>query len=137
MGRVIAFDYGSKRIGIAVTDPLRMFAQPLDTIPEKTVFDWIKQYSNLERIDTFVVGNPLQLNGKPSESAEMVYTFVRNLESQYPLIPVVMIDERMTSKMAKFALVEAGVKKQKRKNKSLLDTMSATLILQTYLDLYP
>lgn len=132
-GRIMAFDYGLKRIGIAVSDPLQIIATGLTTVGTATVFDFIKQYVAQELVVCFVVGDPRNLDNTPAQIADSVEAFVGQLEQRYPHIPLHRIDERFTSKMAAQTLVMSGLKKKQRQNKALLDEVSATLILQTYM----
>lgn len=130
----MAFDYGTKRIGIAVTDPLQIIATALTTVHPEQIWIFLKDYIKDEHVQTFVVGKPLQMDGSDSESAQHVIGFVRKLKKEYPHIQVVEVDERFTSKMASSAIAQSGMKKNKRQNKGLIDTVSATLILQTYME---
>ena len=130
----MAFDYGTKRIGIAVTDPLQIIATALTTVHPEQIWTFLKDYFKDEQVQTFVVGKPLQMDGTDSESAQHVIGFVRKLKKEYPHIQVVEVDERFTSKMASSAIAQSGMKKNKRQNKGLIDTVSATLILQTYME---
>lgn len=132
--RLMAFDYGTKRIGIAVTDPLQIIATALDTVHPEKIWDFLKNYLQTEQVEVFVVGKPLQTDGTDSESAMHVVGFVRRLQKEYPTIPVVHVDERFTSKIASQTIAQSGMKKSKRRDKGLVDTISATLILQTYMD---
>lgn len=132
--RIMAFDYGTKRIGIAVTDPLQIIATALTTVHPEQIWTYLKDYLVNEQVETFVVGKPLQMDGSDSESAQHVVGFVRKLKKEYPHIQVVEIDERFTSKMASSAIAQSGMRKNKKQNKGLIDTVSATLILQTYMD---
>ena len=132
--RLMAFDYGTKRIGIAVTDPLQIIATALTTVHPEEVWNFIKTYLIAEEVSTFIVGKPLQMDGTDSESASHVVGFVRKLKREYPAIPVFEVDERFTSKMASSAIAQSGMKKSKKQNKGLIDTVSATLILQTYME---
>ncbi|WP_160070383.1 Holliday junction resolvase RuvX [Sphingobacterium bovisgrunnientis] len=132
--RLMAFDYGTKRIGIAVTDPLQIIATALTTVHPDDIFKYLKDYLQQEQIETFVVGRPLQMDGTDSESAQHVVGFVRKLKKEFPAINVVKVDERFTSKMASSAIAQSGMKKNKKQNKGLVDTISATIILQTYMD---
>ena len=134
MARIIAIDYGSKRVGLAVTDPLQMIAGPLDTIHSKDVIAYLKAYMEREEVVLFVLGKPLQMDGSDSESARLVENFLSLLRKNFPAVPVERVDERFTSKMAQRTLIDAGKKKKDRQDKSLLDKISATLILQSYLD---
>jgi len=132
--RLMAFDYGTKRIGIAVTDPLQIIATALTTVHPEEIWTFLKTYLLTEQVATFVVGKPLQMDGTDSESASHVVGFVRKLKKEFPAIAVVEVDERFTSKMASSAIAQSGMKKNKRQNKGLVDTVSATIILQTYMD---
>lgn len=132
--RIMAFDYGTKRIGVAVTDPLQIIATALTTVHPEDIWKYLKDYLLQEPVETFVVGKPLQMDGTDSESAQHVVGFVRKLKKEFPTIDVVEVDERFTSKMASSAIAQSGLKKNKKQNKGLIDTISATLILQTYMD---
>ena len=134
MGRILAIDYGQKRVGLAVTDPLKIIASSLITVHSKDVLEFIKEYCEKEEVETFVVGLPVQMNGKPSESVKFIDPFIKKLSKEFPDIPIKRIDERFTSKMAQRTLIDAGVKKKKRQDKALLDSISATIILQSYLE---
>ena len=131
--RVLAFDYGTKRIGIAVTDPLQIIATGLDTIHPKDIIEYLKKYLSTEQVELFVVGEPRQMNGNPSQSAPHIKGFITTLNKNFPEIPVEQIDERFTSKMASAVVAQSGFKKTDRQNKERLDTISATIILQTHL----
>lgn len=130
----MAFDFGTKRIGIAVTDPLQIIATGLKTIHPKDIVEFLKTYLLTEQIETFVVGEPKQMDGSPSQSAQHVKGFITTLKKNFPAIPVETIDERFTSKMASATIAQSGLKKADRQKKELLDTISATIILQSYLD---
>ena len=132
--RILAFDYGTKRIGIAVTDPLQIIATGLDTIHPKDIMEYLKKYLAKEQVELFVVGEPKQMNGSPSQSAPHIKGFITTLNKNFPEIPVERIDERFTSKMASAVVAQSGFKKTDRQNKERLDTISATIILQTYLE---
>ncbi len=132
--RLMAFDYGTKRIGIAVTDPLQIIATALTTVHPEKIWDFLSEYLATEQVETFVVGKPLQMDGSASESAQHVTGFVRKLRKTFPGIQVVEVDERFTSKMAAGVIAQSGKKKNKRQEKGLLDTVSATIILQTFMD---
>lgn len=134
MARIIGIDYGRKRIGIAVTDPLQMFASPLTTIAPAEFDDFMKDYLKNERVESFVIGYPRQMNNQPSESVKYIDPFIRKLKKSYPEIPVHCADERFTSRMAFRSMIEGGVKKEERKDKSMVDRISASIILQSYLD---
>ncbi len=132
--RIIAFDYGTKRIGIAVTDPYQIIATGLDTIHPKDIIEYLKKYLQTEQAELFVVGEPLQMNGTPSQSTPHIKGFITLLKKHFPEIPIERIDERFTSKMASAVVAQSGFKKSDRQNKERLDTISATIILQTYLE---
>jgi len=134
MPRIMAFDYGTKRIGIAVTDPLQIIATGLETIHPKDIVEYLKKYLVKEVVEKFVVGEPKQMDGSPSQSAPMIKGFVTILKKHFPLIPVEMIDERFTSKMASAVIAQSGMKKTDRQDKSKIDTISAIIILQSYLE---
>lgn len=132
--RLMAFDYGTKRIGIAVTDSLQIIATALDTIHPKDIWTFLENYLKTEQVETFIVGKPLRLDGTDSQSAQHVLGFMRKLRKTYPQIPIVEIDERFTSKMASAVIAQSGLRKSKRQDKGLVDTISATIILQSYMD---
>jgi putative Holliday junction resolvase len=132
--RILAFDYGTKRIGVAVTDPLQIIATGLDTIHPKDVVDFLKRYIQNEPVELFVVGEPLQMDGTPSQSTPHIKGFITILKKHFPQIPVERIDERFTSKMASATVAQSGLKRSNRQDKARLDTISATIILQTYLE---
>jgi putative Holliday junction resolvase len=130
----MAFDYGTKRIGVAVTDPLQIIATGLTTIHPKDVFEFLKNYLLTEAVECFVVGDPKQMDGSPSQSAQHVKGFITTLKKNFPSIPVERADERFTSKMASETVSQSGLKKSDRQDKARLDTISATIILQSYLE---
>ncbi|RKO73543.1 Holliday junction resolvase RuvX [Sphingobacterium puteale] len=132
--RLMAFDYGTKRIGVAVTDPMQIIATALTTVHPQDIWTFLTDYLQTEQIETFIVGRPRQMDGSDSESASHVVGFMRKLKKIYPTIPVVEIDERFTSKMASAAIAQSGKKKKDRQQKGLIDTVSATIILQSYMD---
>ena len=134
MGRVLAIDYGLRRTGIAVTDPLRIIATPLETVPTKDLLMFLKNYVTREAVDEFVVGMPKTLKNQDSEIAPMVRKFVHILKETFPSKPVAEVDERFTSSMAQRAMIEGGMKKKDRQVKGNVDKISATLILQSFLD---
>lgn len=134
MGRILAIDYGRKRCGIAVTDPLGIFAQGLETVPTHAVIDFLKKYDNHEGIDIIVVGMPKTMNNEASDSTRFLNPFLKNLEKQFVDHKIVQIDERFTSKIAFDSMLSAGLKKKDRQNKGIVDTVSATIILQSYLE---
>ena len=130
----MAFDYGNKRIGIAVTDPFQIIATGLDTIHPTKIIDYIKNYLLTEQVETFVVGEPKQMDNTPSQSAQHVKGFITLLKKNFPEIPIATVDERFTSKMASATVAQSGFKKSNRQNKERLDTISATIILQSYME---
>lgn len=132
--RIMAFDYGTKRIGIAVTDPLQIIANALTTVHPNEVWDFLAAYVDQERVGKFVVGMPLQMDGTPSQSNSHIVGFVRKLKKTYPQIRVETIDERFTSKMATASIRASGAKQKQRRDKALVDAVSATLILQSYME---
>ncbi|MEN8765323.1 MAG: Holliday junction resolvase RuvX [Wenyingzhuangia sp.] len=134
MSKILAFDFGTVRTGLAETDDLKMMAFGLDTIPTKEVFVYLNQYLKHNSVDTFVVGEPKQMNGLESESEVYIREFIKKLESTYHHIPIKRFDERFTSKMAFDTMIASGIGKKKRQNKGLVDKISATIILQGYLD---
>jgi putative Holliday junction resolvase len=133
MPRILAIDYGQKRTGIAVTDEMQIIASGLTTIPSATTIDFLKDYFSREKVEKVLIGEPKQMNGEPSQSAEIIEAFVRKLNSFFPNMPVVRVDERFTSKMAFQTMIDSGLNKNQRKNKALLDEISATIMLQDYL----
>lgn len=135
MGRVLAIDYGQKRVGLAVTDELRMIAGALATVHSKDVITFLKDYTSREKVDCFVVGYPLTLQNQLSESARFTEPFVKLLQKTFPAIPVERVDERFTSKMASAAILQSGAKKKDRQDKGLVDKVSAVIILQSYLEM--
>ena len=134
MGRILSIDYGAKRVGIAVTDPLKMIANGLTTVETKDIFSFLKEYLGKEPVECFVVGEPKRLNGEATDSSKMVIDFVEKLKKEFPQVPVNMIDERFTSKMAFQAMIDGGLKKKDRQDKAMVDKVSATIILQSYLE---
>ena len=135
MGRVLAIDYGRKRVGIAVTDELQMIANGLTTIHPEKLIDFLKEYISQENVDCIVVGEPRDMKYRLSEAEEYIRPFLKKLTKEFPGMKVERVDERFTSKMASGAMLEAGLKKKDRQNKALVDTISATLILQSYLEM--
>ncbi len=134
MDRIIGIDYGRKRVGVAVSDPLRIFASALDTVPSAKIIDYLKKYAETEPVERFVVGYPMNLNNTPSEAAADVDVFLKQLKKHFPEVPVTLEDERFTSVLAHRAMIDGGVKKMDRRDKAAVDKVSAALILQTYLD---
>ncbi len=134
MARILAIDYGRKRTGLAVTDDLQIIASGLTTVPSAETIAFLSGYLSREKVECFVVGLPRQMNNSPSESVVMIESFIRALEKNFPHVPVVRTDERFTSKIAFQTMVSAGLKKKDRQNKGLVDQVSATIILQSYLE---
>tara|TARA_B110000908_G_scaffold163992_1_gene211305 strand:+ start:1352 stop:1762 length:411 start_codon:yes stop_codon:yes gene_type:complete len=134
MGKALGIDYGTKRTGIAITDAMQIIASGLTTIPTHLLDDFISNLVQKETIACFVVGDPKNLDGSNTDSTGHVNGFVKRLQKSHPTIPVHQIDERFTSKIAKQSILASGIKKKGRKNKALVDEVSATIILQDYLD---
>ena len=133
MGRILGIDYGRKRTGVAVTDPLKIVAGNLATVPTHTLMQFIKDYIGREPVERIVIGQPTQLNGEPSESMKYITPFVNRLRKELPDMPVVMYDERFTSTIAHQAMIEGGMKKSDRRDKARVDAIAATIILNDYL----
>lgn len=133
MGRILAIDYGKKRSGIAVTDELQIIAGGLTTVASHELIPWLKDYLAREKVETFVVGEPRRMNNEPSEALQYIIPFVNRLKKEFPAIGIEMADERFTSKMAFQAMIDGGLKKKDRMRKELVDTVSATIILQTWM----
>ena len=134
LDRIMAIDYGIKRTGIAVTDPMKIIASGLQTVATHQIFDFLKDYFQKESVSEIVVGYPRKLNNQPSESVKYINPFVKKLERTYPGKKIVLMDERFTSKIAFQSMIEAGLKKKQRQKKELIDQISAALILQGYLE---
>ncbi len=134
MGRILSIDYGKKRTGIAVTDPLKLIANGLVTVNTFKLFDYLKNYIKHEEVELIVIGRPLQLNGRPSENFQRVEQFVKQWVKQVPQIPITYYDERFTSVIAQQTILDSGIKKNtRRKEKGLVDEISATIILQDFM----
>tara|TARA_B100001059_G_scaffold228596_1_gene259919 strand:+ start:403 stop:813 length:411 start_codon:yes stop_codon:yes gene_type:complete len=133
MGRILAIDYGSKRTGIAVTDEMQIIASGLTTVSTKNLIEFLISYTLSETVDLIVIGLPKQMNNELSESEPLILKFIKILKNRFPDMPVERVDERFTSKIAFQSMIASGLNKNKRKNKSLVDEISATLILQSYL----
>ena len=134
MGRILAIDYGKVRTGIAVTDELQLIASGLTTILTKELLSFLNSYLEVEKVDVFVVGLPKQMNNELSESEALILPFLEKFKKKFPNILIERIDERFTSKMAFQTMIDSGLKKKQRQNKALIDEISATIILQTYLN---
>lgn len=133
MARILAIDYGMKCTGIAVTDELQIIASGLTTVDTRELIKFLKDYTQKESVELFVIGEPKQMDNTASESEALIVPFIAKIEKWFPNIPVVRVDERFTSKMAFQTMIDSGLKKNQRKNKALVDEISATLILQSYL----
>ena len=134
MARILAIDYGRKRVGLAVTDPLQIIANRLTTVPTHTIWDFLKSYFEKETVEKVVVGYPKKLNNQPSEAVTYINPFLKKFKVKYPEVDLEIVDERFTSKMAFQAMIDGGIKKEKRKNKQMVDAISAVIILQNYLE---
>ena len=133
--RILSIDYGKKRTGIAVTDPLQLIAGGLATVSTSELFEFLARYVAQEQVERIVVGNPMQSNGSPSENMARVEQFVARWRKQYPSIPIEYYDERYTSVLAHRTIIESGIrKKERRDNKGLVDTISATILLQDWME---
>jgi putative Holliday junction resolvase len=130
----MAIDYGRKRTGLAVSDTMQIIANGLTTVPSGSAIDYLKEYASREKVDVFVVGQPKQMNNEPSENMRYVEIFVNGLRKMIPDIPVEYYDERFTSVMAHRAMIDGGLKRKRRQDKALADEISATIILQGYLE---
>jgi len=134
LARLMALDYGKVRTGIAVTDEMQLIASGLTTIKTSKLFDFLKTYMNDENVECVVIGEPKQMDGTASESESLIQIFLKKFSKQFPTIPVVRQDERFTSKLAFQTMIDSGIGKKKRQNKALVDQVSATIILQSYLE---
>ncbi len=133
MGRILAIDYGGKRTGVAVTDELQIIASGLTTVDTKELLQFLKNYTRTEKVELILIGEPKQMDYSASETEDLIRPFIVKLKKQFPEIPIQRVDERFTSKIAFQTMIDSGLKKQQRKNKALIDEISATLILQSYL----
>jgi len=134
VGRILGIDFGTKRIGIAVTDPLQIFAFPLKSVKNNEFESFIEEYVKTEPVEEFVVGYPVTLNNQPSETVKYIDPFIKRLKKLFPGVRVNKVDERFTSGMAIRTIIEGGVKKKGRQDKSMVDKISASIILQSFLD---
>jgi putative holliday junction resolvase len=134
MARILAIDYGRKRVGLAVTDPSQIIANRLTTVPTHTIWDFLTDYFCKEKVEVVVVGYPKQMNNEASEAVRYINPFLKKFQIQYPEMKLEIYDERFTSKMAFQTMIDGGLKKQKRQDKALIDGISATIILQSYLE---
>lgn len=133
MGRILAIDYGQKRVGLAVTDEMQIIATALTTVHVKDIWTYLADYLKKENVECIVVGEPKDLMNRPSDSSRFIEPFVKKLAKTYPNMLIKRFDERFTSKMAHDTMLEGGLSKSKRRNKALVDTISATIILQSYM----
>ncbi len=133
MARILAIDYGKKRTGLAVSDPLQLIAGGLETVPTQELFDYLQKYVAKEAVERIVIGEPLQPNGQPSENLARVQQFVNRWRNAMPQIPIEFYDERFTSVLAHQAMLQGGLKKKARQDKALVDEISATIILEDYM----
>lgn len=134
MGRILAIDYGQKRVGLAVTDPLQIIANGLDTVPANNLINYLKEYFAKETVDKVVIGLPKQMNGAESDSMKYIRPFVIQFQKTFPGMDIVYVDERFTSVLAHKAMLDGGLKKKDRQDKALVDKISATIILHSYLE---
>ncbi len=134
MSRILAIDYGKKRVGIAVTDPTQIIANRLTTVAANTIFEFLTDYFQKEKVEKVIVGYPVTLNNQPSEAVNYINPFLKKFQVKFPEIQLELVDERFTSKMAFRTMIDSGLKKEKRKDKALVDGISATIILQDYLE---
>ena len=133
MGRILAIDYGTKRTGIAITDELQLIASGLTTVPTKELLDFLKKYIKSETVDLILIGEPTQKDGTASSVEIHIKEFIKSFSETFPKIEIKRVDERYTSKMAFQTMIDSGLKKKQRRNKALIDEISATIILQEYL----
>ena len=133
MARILSIEYGQKRTGLAVTDPLQIIAGGLATVSTSGLFDWLKDYLSKESVERIIIGEPRQTNGQPSENLQRVQQFVNRWRKAFPEVPIEYYDERFTSVLAHQAMIDGGLKKKARRDKALVDEISATIILEDYL----
>lgn len=134
MGRILSIDYGKKRTGLAVTDPLKIIATGLRTVDTPKLMGFLKEYISKEPVEQIIIGMPSNLDDSPTHATPLVKSFIQQLNKTFPTIPVAEVDERYTSKMASRAMVEMGMKKKQRQNKAMVDEIAATILLQEYLN---
>jgi len=133
MSRILSIDYGRKRTGLAVTDPLKIIATGLTTVESKQLISFLKNYFSKEEVELIIIGEPKNLDDSDTHATQLVRNTIKELQKNFPLIPVKTVDERFTSKMASRAMIEMGLKKKQRRNKALVDEIAATIMLQEYL----
>ncbi len=134
MGRILGIDYGKKRVGLAVTDTLQIIANQLAVVPTHKIWDFLEDYFMKEQVDEVVLGYPRQMNNQPSDAVIYIEMFIRKFKKVYPAMRLELIDERYTSKLAFQAMIDGGLKKKARQNKGKIDEISATIILQSYME---
>ncbi|MFV0365180.1 MAG: Holliday junction resolvase RuvX [Mangrovibacterium sp.] len=134
MGRILAIDYGKKKVGLAVTDPLQIIANKLTTVASNEITKFLADYFAKEDVERVIIGYPTQMNNEPSESVRYINPFLVNFQRKFPDMPIEQVDERFTSKMAFQTMIDAGLKKKARQNKETIDAVSATIMLQSYLE---
>ena len=134
VNRLVGIDYGRARVGVAASDPLGIFASPLETVPTAKIIEYLQNYASVETVEKFVVGYPLNLNGAPAEAASDVDAFIKKLQKAFPDVTIALEDERFTSVLAHRAMIDGGMKKSDRRDKNSVDKISAAIILQSYLD---
>lgn len=137
MARILAIDYGKKRTGIAVTDPLKIIASGLTTVNTQQLFEFLKAYTAREEVETIIIGLPYHLDGNPTDATASVLHCIRRLKNSFPAIPIIPVDEQFSSKMASRAMVEMGMKKKDRQKKEFIDEIAATLLLQEFMQANP
>ncbi len=135
MGKIVAIDYGLKRTGLAATDDLKIIATALETVPTEQLLKYLKTFNSKSPVECFVVGYPKKLNNQPSDTVKFVDILIKSLKKHFPAIPVETMDERFTSKIAFDTIIASGINKKARSDKSLIDKISATLILQSYMEM--
>lgn len=134
MARILSIDYGMKRTGVAVTDPMQIIANSIGTIETPSLMQFLRDYFKKESVERVIIGLPKQMNNQPSQSAGIIEEFVTTFKKEFPTMPIEYVDERFTSKMAVQTMIQGGVKKKDRQDKALIDSISATIILQSYLE---
>lgn len=134
MARILSIDYGRKRVGVAVTDPEQIIANRLTTVPTHKLWDFLKEYFEKEKVEVLVVGYPRKLNNEASEAVRYINPFLKKFQQKYPEIKLELFDERFTSRMAFQTMIDGGLKKKQRQDKAMVDAVSATIILQSYLE---
>ena len=134
MPRILSIDYGIKRTGIAITDEMQIIASGLTTIPSETLIAFLKDYFSKEKVEQVIIGEPKQMDGTPSQSAEIIEKFIKTFKMTFPDMPLDRVDERFTSKMAFQTIIDSGLKKKQRQNKALIDEIAATIMLQDYMN---